>query len=82
VFLDPPYDFTAYQQLLEAVFSSLAESSPEHLVLLEVSRKTGDEVVGEAYEVRRRIRASGSHVLMLRPRTDWKSESMATARGE
>ena len=66
VFLDPPYDFRTYDQLLEAVHGALAESSPGHLVLLEVSSRTSDEVTGDHYEIMRRIRAGDSHILMLK----------------
>ena len=68
VFLDPPYDFQDYDQLLEAVHQALSESSPAHVVLLEVSRRTSDELTGKHYEVMRRIRAGDSHILMLKPR--------------
>ena len=67
VFLDPPYDFRNYDQLLEAVHGALAKSSPGHLVLLEISSRTSDEVTGYLYEVRRRIRAGDSHILILKP---------------
>ena len=69
VFLDPPYDFPDYDQLLAAVHGVLAESSPGHLVLLEISSRTGDEVTGDLYQVMRRIRAGDSHILMLKPIT-------------
>ena len=80
VFLDPPYDFSNYDPLLAAVHVALAQSSPDHLVLLEVSGRT--EVTSDHYEVMRRIRAGDSHILILKPRTDGQSEPLAKARGE
>ncbi len=67
VFLDPPYDFQDYARLLQAVHRALNESSPQHLVLLEVSSRTGDEAAGDHYQITRRIRAGDSHILMLNP---------------
>ncbi len=78
VFLDPPYDFRNYDQLLEAVHGALAESSPEHLVLLETSGRTSHEVAGDLYRVRRRIRAGDSHILMLRLSQPPDSEAPGT----
>ena len=66
VFLDPPYDFRDYDRLLKALHGALAESSPGHLVLLEVSSRTSDEVAAGHYEFMRRIRAGDSHILMLK----------------
>ena len=67
VFLDPPYRTRNHEPLLKAVHRALTGSSPEHLVLLEVSSRTGDEVSGDCYELQRRIRAGDSHVLVLKP---------------
>ena len=76
VFLDPPYDFRDYEQLLAAAHRALAQSSPGHLVLLEVSRRT--EVTSDPYEVTRRIRAGDSQVLILKPVQPADSETPAT----
>ena len=78
VFLDPPYDSLNYDQLLAAVHGALAESSPGHLVLLEVSSRTSDEMTGDYYEVVRRIRAGDSHILMLEPVQSPDAETPAT----
>jgi len=65
VFLDPPYRFALHEKLLKAVAAALAQQSPQHLVLLEVHKKVGNDVAGTHYQVRRRIPAGDSHILML-----------------
>lgn len=65
VFLDPPYDFDRYPRLLEHLHASLAESSPDHVVLLEVFKRTTDAQLQSPYRILRRIRAGDSHIVIL-----------------
>lgn len=67
VFLDPPYRFGRYSKLLKKIKEALAEGAPGHVVLMEVFKKTEDEVVGPHYRVVRRLRAGDSHLLILKP---------------
>lgn len=66
VFLDPPYDFMLYREMLRTVSKNLEKPCPEHLVLLEVYKKVGNEVAGTQYTVIRRLRAGDSHLLFLK----------------
>ena len=65
VFLDPPYRFSRHQKLLERLKHSRVFSS-QTIILLEISKRTGLDILPPGLEVFHILRAGDSHLLWIR----------------